>query len=235
MIGRLRLTARRAICCRRKSPPVPHAPGPFAFADGERLKSILEQSGFLRVRLERLDTVMHMGATVEEAGEEALNLGPLARAASGSRRCNARRNPRPARRRCSRSSKPPPASRRRRRAGWWARRLRRDHCAAVNSPVVVREFVATACKRVTQLTIFRFFRKHQNREEIPARACLMSGPHSRARLVLYAPHSQINLLTTAPCSSPVQPIQTTIPSKLIGSEPISLAPQMATRHGGYRR
>ena len=61
---------------------MPHAPGPFAFADGERLKSILEQSGFLRVRLERLDTVMHMGATAEEAGEEALNSGPLARAAS---------------------------------------------------------------------------------------------------------------------------------------------------------
>ena len=65
-----------------QDPPVPYAPGPFAFADGERLKSILEQSGFQRVRLERLDTVMHMGATVEEAGEEALNLGPLARAAS---------------------------------------------------------------------------------------------------------------------------------------------------------
>lgn len=65
-----------------QEPPVPHAPGPFAFADGERLKSILEQSGFLRVRLERLDTVMHMGPTAEEAGEEALNLGPLARAAT---------------------------------------------------------------------------------------------------------------------------------------------------------
>ena len=64
-----------------QEPPVPHAPGPFAFADGERLKSILAQSGFQRVRLERLDTVMHMGATAEEAGEEALNLGPLARAA----------------------------------------------------------------------------------------------------------------------------------------------------------
>jgi SAM-dependent methyltransferase len=63
-----------------QEPPVPHAPGPFGLADRERLKSILVQSGFRNVRVERFDTVMNMGATVEEAAGEALNIGPLAHA-----------------------------------------------------------------------------------------------------------------------------------------------------------
>ncbi len=63
-----------------QEPPVPHAPGPFGLADGERLKSILAQSGYRNVRVARFDTVMNMGATVEEAANEALNIGPLAHA-----------------------------------------------------------------------------------------------------------------------------------------------------------
>ena len=65
-----------------QEPPVPHAPGPFGLADGERTKSILEQAGFQRVRVERLDTVMHLGAAAEDAAAEALVIGPLARAAT---------------------------------------------------------------------------------------------------------------------------------------------------------
>ena len=64
-----------------QEPPVPHAPGPFALADGGRLKSILVESGYRNVRVERFDTVMNMGATAEEAATEALNIGPLAHAA----------------------------------------------------------------------------------------------------------------------------------------------------------
>jgi len=60
----------------------PHAPGPFAFADGERLKGILTEAGFSNVRLEKLETHMNMGADVDEAVDQAFKIGPLARALS---------------------------------------------------------------------------------------------------------------------------------------------------------
>jgi SAM-dependent methyltransferase len=60
----------------------PHAPGPFAFADSARLRSILEQAGFRGVDVKPLDITVNMGATVEDAVTEALTLGPLARAAA---------------------------------------------------------------------------------------------------------------------------------------------------------
>lgn len=63
-------------------PPDPHAPGPFAFADSARLKSILEGAGFADVKIEKLDTVMHMAATAKEAAQFTLGIGPLARAAA---------------------------------------------------------------------------------------------------------------------------------------------------------
>jgi ubiquinone/menaquinone biosynthesis C-methylase UbiE len=59
----------------------PHAPGPFAFADAQRLMTILLKAGFSNVKGDKLDTVMNMGATVDEAVMTALNIGPLARAA----------------------------------------------------------------------------------------------------------------------------------------------------------
>jgi SAM-dependent methyltransferase len=63
-------------------PPVdPFAPGPFAFADSARLSSILRDAGFREPRADALDTVMNMGATVEDAARAALSVGPLARAA----------------------------------------------------------------------------------------------------------------------------------------------------------
>jgi len=65
-----------------EQPPAdPHAPGPFAFADSERLKGILADAGFKNIRIEKLDTVNNLGATVEAAAESALTIGPLARAA----------------------------------------------------------------------------------------------------------------------------------------------------------
>ncbi|HEY1632065.1 MAG TPA: methyltransferase domain-containing protein [Rhizomicrobium sp.] len=60
----------------------PHAPGPFAFADRDRLHGILEQAGFANIRIEALDTTMYMGTNVTEAAQQALNIGPLARAAT---------------------------------------------------------------------------------------------------------------------------------------------------------
>jgi SAM-dependent methyltransferase len=66
-----------------QEPGDPDAPGPFAFADGARLRRILESAGFARVEIEPFDGHVNMGATVQEAAAEALNVGPLARAATG--------------------------------------------------------------------------------------------------------------------------------------------------------
>ena len=63
-------------------PPDPNAPGPFAFADPVRLRSILEGAGFKNVKIEKLDTVMHMAATAQDAAQFSLGIGPLARAAA---------------------------------------------------------------------------------------------------------------------------------------------------------
>jgi ubiquinone/menaquinone biosynthesis C-methylase UbiE len=61
----------------------PHAPGPFAFADKDRLAGILDKAGYKSIRIEKLDTTMYMGASPQEAAVQALNIGPLSRAANG--------------------------------------------------------------------------------------------------------------------------------------------------------
>ena len=61
-------------------PVDPEAPGPFAFADRERLARILAAAGFAEVSIAAHDDHMLTGATVEEATEHALIIGPLARA-----------------------------------------------------------------------------------------------------------------------------------------------------------
>lgn len=58
----------------------PNAPGPFAFADEARLKTILGDAGFSGVRIDKLDTVMLLGADVPAALEQSLKIGPCARA-----------------------------------------------------------------------------------------------------------------------------------------------------------
>jgi len=65
-----------------QEPADPFAPGPFALADGDRLRSILANAGYGDVVLEPFDGAMNMGATLEEAAAEVLNIGPLARAAA---------------------------------------------------------------------------------------------------------------------------------------------------------
>ncbi len=58
--------------------PVPNAPGPFGLADRTHTHSVLEQAGFGGIRIEKIEPRSLMGSTVEEAVEEAMNLGPLA-------------------------------------------------------------------------------------------------------------------------------------------------------------
>ncbi|HUS68236.1 MAG TPA: class I SAM-dependent methyltransferase [Kofleriaceae bacterium] len=60
----------------------PNAPGPFAFADGDRLRGILTAAGFADVRVTAHDDVMLLGATPEAAAAHTLQIGPLARAAA---------------------------------------------------------------------------------------------------------------------------------------------------------
>lgn len=60
-------------------PPNPHAPGPFALCDPDRLRRILTEAGFLNIEIGKLDGVMRMGATPEQAGIQATSLGPTAR------------------------------------------------------------------------------------------------------------------------------------------------------------
>jgi SAM-dependent methyltransferase len=59
----------------------PFAPGPFAFADPARLHALLADANYSQIEIEPFDGTMNWGATLEEAAEETLNVGPLARAA----------------------------------------------------------------------------------------------------------------------------------------------------------
>ena len=63
-----------------QEPPVPGAPGPFAFANADRLRGILTQAGFKNVAIEPLKSVMYLGKNGENAAQESLSIGPLARA-----------------------------------------------------------------------------------------------------------------------------------------------------------
>jgi SAM-dependent methyltransferase len=65
-----------------QEPADPLAPGPFALADGERVRRIIESAGYRDVAIERFDGTINMGATLEDAAAEVLNIGPLARAAT---------------------------------------------------------------------------------------------------------------------------------------------------------
>ncbi len=78
MVGRSFAAARDLL---PPQPPAdPTAPGPFALADSARVKNILEQAGFANLRIEKLDTMMNMGADLESATEMSFKAGPLARA-----------------------------------------------------------------------------------------------------------------------------------------------------------
>ena len=60
-------------------PPDPLAPGPFAFADPERIRAILGEAGFAAVHIEKFDGIMPMGHDLELASAQTLQIGPLSR------------------------------------------------------------------------------------------------------------------------------------------------------------
>ncbi|MCH2487656.1 MAG: class I SAM-dependent methyltransferase, partial [Erythrobacter sp.] len=63
------------------SPPDPKAPGPFAFGDQDRIRSILDNAGWSGIFIEPLDYAMIAGegnAAVEEALAYFLQIGPAA-------------------------------------------------------------------------------------------------------------------------------------------------------------
>ena len=62
-------------------PLPPGAPGPFAFADGERARQILDSAGYSDVTLEALDEPLYLSGpgTAEEAAAHATQMGPVAR------------------------------------------------------------------------------------------------------------------------------------------------------------
>jgi SAM-dependent methyltransferase len=60
-------------------PADPHAPGPFAFADADRVQSILSEAGFAEISAEPFSYSMPMGDSPRKAAEESARLGPLAR------------------------------------------------------------------------------------------------------------------------------------------------------------
>jgi len=62
-------------------PADPHAPGPFAFGDGDRLKRLLEAGGFRDVRLEGFEAPMYLGSSPRSAAEGVTRIGPASRIA----------------------------------------------------------------------------------------------------------------------------------------------------------
>ena len=57
-------------------PPVPHAPGPFGFADGERLRDILAEAGFTDIVIAPHDQKIGSG-DLDQTLATALRVGPL--------------------------------------------------------------------------------------------------------------------------------------------------------------
>ena len=66
-------------------PPDPHAPGPFAFSDRDRVKGILEESGFENVAHEGVEEDMLIGGgrSLDETTQFLTQLGPAGRALQG--------------------------------------------------------------------------------------------------------------------------------------------------------
>jgi hypothetical protein len=58
--------------------PDPEAPGPYAFADPERVKRILGQAGFSDVTVAPHDDTINLGS-LDQAVEQAVRIGPLGR------------------------------------------------------------------------------------------------------------------------------------------------------------
>lgn len=62
-------------------PPAPGAPGPFAFADRERIGRVLRDAGFADISIQHQDVTMSWGSGGElaQTTRELLNIGPVGR------------------------------------------------------------------------------------------------------------------------------------------------------------
>ncbi len=63
-------------------PPAPDAPGPFAFADAERVRGILTQAGLRALNFAPVDETLTIGGSggIDQAVEFVLQIGPVAAA-----------------------------------------------------------------------------------------------------------------------------------------------------------
>ena len=73
------LSAARAAMGVTPAPADPNAPGPFAFADEQRLRAILSSAGFGAVDVQRFDAMLFLGATPRSAAEAAVQVGAVSR------------------------------------------------------------------------------------------------------------------------------------------------------------
>src|SRR5438876_8023981 len=73
------LSAARAAMGITPPPADPNAPGPFAFADEQRLRAILSSAGFGAIDVQRFDAALSLGATPRSAAEGAVQIGPVSR------------------------------------------------------------------------------------------------------------------------------------------------------------
>jgi SAM-dependent methyltransferase len=73
------LSAARAAMGITPPPSDPNAPGPFAFADEQRLRPILSDAGFGAIDVQRFDAAIALGATPRAAAERVIQVGPVSR------------------------------------------------------------------------------------------------------------------------------------------------------------
>ena len=59
----------------------PHAPGPFAFGNRDRVSGILADAGFRDIDIEGFTSPMYLGSTPRSAAEGAVRIGPASRVA----------------------------------------------------------------------------------------------------------------------------------------------------------
>lgn len=64
-----------------QAPPPPDAPGPFAFADADRVRGILSDAGFAKMQLDPIDETLTVGggSDLDRAVEFLLQMGPTSR------------------------------------------------------------------------------------------------------------------------------------------------------------
>src|SRR2546430_11427602 len=73
------LSAARTAMGVTPTPADPDAPGPFAFANEERLRAILSSAGFSAIDVQRFDAALFLGATPHAAAESVIQIGPVSR------------------------------------------------------------------------------------------------------------------------------------------------------------